>query len=139
MSKLLTPLSVFTVGGAGYALIEILWRGHTHFSMFIAGGVAFLFMFTLNVKCRRASFIVKCVACALAVITVELFFGLVFNMLLKMNVWDYSAKKMNFYGQICAEYAVYWVFLSAFICAAISVFLRFLEKRNRVKRIKHIR
>ena len=31
-------LLCFLLGGAGYVLIELLWRGRSHFSMFIAGG-----------------------------------------------------------------------------------------------------
>ena len=31
-------LMVFLLGGAGYCLIEVLWRGFTHWSMALAGG-----------------------------------------------------------------------------------------------------
>ena len=34
-------LLCFLLGGAGYVLIELLWRGRSLFSMFIAGGFVF--------------------------------------------------------------------------------------------------
>ena len=32
----------FTIGAIGYAAIEIIWRGFTHWSMMIAGGLCFV-------------------------------------------------------------------------------------------------
>ena len=37
-------LMVFLLGGAGYCLIEVLWRGFTHWSMALAGGGALSLM-----------------------------------------------------------------------------------------------
>ena len=34
--------TLFTVGGLLYGLIEIAWRGHTHISMFVVGGLCFV-------------------------------------------------------------------------------------------------
>ncbi len=31
---------LFSIGGAGYALLEILWRRKTHWSMAVTGGTA---------------------------------------------------------------------------------------------------
>ena len=44
--------------------------------------------------------------------------GLILNVWLGLGVWDYSALPGNLWGQICPEYAVLWVPLSA---AAIVV------------------
>ena len=30
---------LFSIGAMGYGLIEILWRGYTHWSMLTAGGI----------------------------------------------------------------------------------------------------
>ena len=35
-------LSVFSIGAAGYSLLEILWRGNTHWTMTLAGGICFM-------------------------------------------------------------------------------------------------
>ena len=34
---------LFSIGAMGYGLIEILWRGYTHWSMLTAGGICFMF------------------------------------------------------------------------------------------------
>ena len=130
--EILAAAGVFTIGALGYGAIEILWRGHTHPSMLLAGGIAFFVIFALNLRHDAASILLKSIACALTIITVELLFGLIFNMLLGMNVWDYSGKKFNFYGQICFEYALYWLVLSTVICAIFTFVLR--KVRNRTDR-----
>ena len=33
---------LFLIGAVGYASIEIIWRGRTHWSMIIAGGLCFI-------------------------------------------------------------------------------------------------
>ena len=39
---------LFLIGGFVYNLIEILWRGYTHWTMFIVGGMCFVIMGLLN-------------------------------------------------------------------------------------------
>ena len=39
MKNFYTYLIVALTGGAGYCLIEILYRGRTHYSMFFAGAI----------------------------------------------------------------------------------------------------
>ena len=47
-----------------------------------------------------------------AVITsVELIFGCICNLWLRMNVWDYSYIPLNLEGQICLLYTVLWAIL----------------------------
>lgn len=36
------------VGGLVYILIELIWRGHTHISMFILGGICFVAIGFIN-------------------------------------------------------------------------------------------
>ena len=42
VKKLACSLILFLFGGTGYALLELLWRGFTHWSMFVLGGVCYL-------------------------------------------------------------------------------------------------
>ena len=39
---------LFLSGGAAYALLETVWRGHTHWTMFVLGGFLFLILGELN-------------------------------------------------------------------------------------------
>ena len=101
-------LIFFTVGGTGYAIIELLWRRRTHWTMILAGGICFVIFSIIAERMRERSLIFKAALSALGVTAVELVFGLVFNMALKMNVWDYSGVPFNFLGQICPVFTLLW-------------------------------
>ena len=48
-------LSVFSIGAAGYSLLEILWRGNTHWTMTLAGGICFVGIHLANIYARALS------------------------------------------------------------------------------------
>ena len=122
MSKTKTNLVLFSFGALGYGLLEILWRGYTHWSMLTAGGLCFTFFGALSDKLRKANILFKAIIGSVFITTVELIFGVVFNLILKKNVWDYSKMPFNFLGQICAVYSFFWFVLSlAFIPLATLV------------------
>lgn len=100
------------VGGVVYNLIELLWRGRTHISMFFVGGACFDLIAQIRRRVR-APFAVVCAVCAVAVTAVEFVSGCVLNLWLKRGVWDYSHKKCNLKGQVCLLYSVFWLLLSA--------------------------
>ena len=41
---------LFSIGAVGYGLIEIIWRGYTHWSMLGAGGICFMFFGGISEK-----------------------------------------------------------------------------------------
>ena len=98
----------FAAGGVGYGIIELLWRGHTHWTMILAGGICFVIFSYIAEKFSERPLIFKASLCALGVTLIELIFGLIFNVILKMDVWDYSAQKFNFLGQICLGFSLLW-------------------------------
>ena len=102
----------FLIGGVGYAVIELLWRGRTHWSMMIAGGICFITFSLIAERFRDKPIIYKAVIASLCITTVELIFGIIFNIILKMNVWNYSSMPFNLFGQICPLYSVLWLGLS---------------------------
>ncbi len=102
---------IFIIGGIGYSLLEILWRGYTHPSMAIAGGLCLIGIY--YVSCTRIkSRTLRAMLCTLLITATELIFGIIVNRLLKLNVWDYSALPLNFMGQICVIYSLLWFLLS---------------------------
>ena len=103
---------IFTLGGSAYVLVELWWRGRSHISMFLLGGLCFWLIGQLN---RRTSMSVAVQACvgACLITALELITGLIVNRWLGLNVWDYSDLPMNFLGQICLYYFVLWIPLSA--------------------------
>ena len=97
----------------GYPLLEYLWRGWSHWSMALAGGVCFGLLGRISDRLRGKSLPVRCAAGSAAITGVEFLFGCVFNLGLGMHVWDYSGELFNIAGQVCARYSVLWFFLSA--------------------------
>ena len=112
MLKIKQNIIFFSIGALGYGLIEILWRGYTHFSMLLAGGICFSFFGFLGEKLEKISIFTKAIVGGVFVTSIELIFGYIFNILLGKNVWDYSKLPLNFKGQICLLYSLFWVFLS---------------------------
>ena len=101
----LYQIFLFLVGGSGYVGLEFLWRGRSHISMFLAGGVCFLLLGQLD----RAKFspAVKCLLGAAVITAVELVAGLLANR--DHRVWDYRQMPCNFLGQICLGYSLLWI------------------------------
>ena len=94
-------------------MLEYLWRGWSHWSMALAGGVCFGLLGRISDKLHGKSLPVRCVAGSAAITGVEFIFGCVFNLALGMRVWDYSGELFNIAGQVCARYSMLWFFLSA--------------------------
>ena len=107
-----TYFSLFCIGGALYGIIEILWRGHTHPSMISAGGICFVLFSKIGEKLRNTGLFFKALLGSIVITFIELIFGVIFNIILKKNVWDYSKMPMNFLGQICFLYSFFWFLLS---------------------------
>ncbi len=103
--------TVFLLGGLGYGALELLWRGGTHWTMLLAGGLCFLLIYLAATRLRCARWQVWLLGGAM-VTTVELLTGLVVNRALGWAVWDYGALPMNLGGQICLRYSLYWLALS---------------------------
>ena len=101
MSKGKIKFVMFSIGALGYGLLEVLWRGYTHWSMLTAGGICFVAFGRIGEKFKSA-----------VVTSVEFVFGIIFNVILKKNVWDYSKLPLNIGGQICAVYSFIWMLLS---------------------------
>ena len=113
MTKIKKKVVFFSSGGVGYGIIELIWRGRTHWTMLIAGGVCFVIFSVISEQFKKHTYICKTALCALGVTLVELVFGVVFNVILKMNVWDYSKMPFNLFGQVCLLYTLLWGVLGA--------------------------
>ncbi len=99
-------------GGITYGLIEVLWRGYTHISMVIIGGMSFAFIGMMRRFLENSSFLLKCVTGALFITVLEFFTGLIVNVWLQLGIWDYANLPFNIMGQICPTYLSFWIVLS---------------------------
>ena len=97
-------------GGALYYLLELLWRGRSHPSMFLLGGLCFWGLG--RVGRLRLSLPLRALLGAALVTCAEFFSGLLLNLALRWDIWDYSGLPGNLLGQVCLLYAALWVPLS---------------------------
>ena len=115
-------LFVFVVGGLIYGAIEILFRGYTHWSMIMTGGVCFLLFYILNFM-LNINFIGKCFLASFIITLLELIVGYVVNIVCKMNVWSYAGLPFNYMGQVCLLYSSIW-FLFGIPMTFLSNYIR---------------
>lgn len=114
MKQLIEYLILFIIGGISYFFIEILWRGYSYMVMFIIGGLCFILVGLINeyyFTFKKFLLIQQSISC-LVITVLELVFGLILNVRLGLDIWDYSNFKCNFMGQICLKYSILWFFLS---------------------------
>ncbi len=106
-------LFLFLIGGFIYSIIEILWRGYSHWTMVILGGICFVSIGCLNEFINWYTPLWKQALSGMVIITLlEFITGCIVNLLLKWDVWDYSDVPLNFMGQICVPFMFIWFFLS---------------------------
>ena len=102
----------FAIGGVGYAIIELIWRRRTHWTMVIAGGICFVIFSHIAERFGSRPLVFKAALAALGVTLVELIFGVLFNIIFKLGVWDYSDMPCNLFGQICPIFSLAWWLLA---------------------------
>ena len=105
------------VGGVLYFCIELAWRGRSHPVMIVVGSACCSAIALINGAFRRAGlrFGLRTLASVGAILAVELASGLIINVALDMQVWDYSRQPFNVCGQICPLFALLWTPLA--VCA----------------------
>lgn len=118
--------ALFAFGGACYSIIEILWRGRTHWSMFLTGGVCFLALFKLFGRLKHFALAKKCLVGSAVITFCEFVSGVLFNKILKLKVWDYSDRPLNFKGLICPLYSFLW----GLLCVPVNVVCKRIDKVN---------
>ena len=106
---------IFLIFGLIYIIIELLYRGHTHYSMFIVGGICGVLIGLINDNTPDMPLLPQCVLGAVIITVIELLTGLFLNVYLGLNVWDYSNQPFNFMGQICPQFCIIWCILSILV------------------------
>jgi hypothetical protein len=100
--RFLKIFTLFWLGGLLYGGMELTWRGRTHWSMVLLGGLSFLLLGQLRLL--RIPLGGKCILGALGVTLLELGCGLLVNR--SYQVWDYRHLPLNYLGQICLPFTV---------------------------------
>ena len=98
---------LFSLGGCAYMGLELLWRGWSHGSMFVAGGSCFLLLGKLQNTKPHLPLPLRALTGAGIITMVEYTAGLLFNR--SYTVWDYRRMPMNLHGQICLPFCLLWL------------------------------
>ena len=118
-------LFLFLFGGFLYYGIEILWRGESHFSMGILGGICFLFAGLQNENIEwEVPLLSQIMSVEMFILAAEFVAGCILNLWLKMDIWDYSNLPGNICGQICPQYAILWIPLCV-VAIVLDDYLRY--------------
>lgn len=103
----------FLLGGAIYYCIEIAFRGHSHPSMFILGGICYILIGYINEYLPWNTPIeVQAILGGTIVTVLEFITGYIVNIRLGLGVWDYSNLKYNIMGQVCLPFTFLWMGIS---------------------------
>ena len=125
MRRVVKPLILTMIGGFIYVIIELLFRGRSHWTMFIVGGISFFLIGCINNYIDWNMPIGKQMAIGALIVTcIEFISGFIINIILGWNVWDYSNMPLNVLGQICLPFTLIW-FLVSFFAIVLDDYLRY--------------
>ena len=108
--QILKYLFLFWFGGSFYVTLEVFYRNRSHWTMFLLAGALFLIIGSLNEKINWFDGIVFQITLGTFIATfLEFLTGIVVNIWLKWNIWDYSHMWGNVLGQICPLFTLLWM------------------------------
>lgn len=112
ITKIIEYIVIFMVGAITYLTIEICWRGHTHWTMGIIGGIVIILVGLINEVTRKdLPLIIQAPIASIIITLVEYWAGYILNIQLGMNIWDYSNLPWNVDGQVCLYFSLLWMIL----------------------------
>lgn len=129
-------LFLFHFGGGTYTTIELLFRNETYIQMYVVGGLCFLLCGLLNNCFSWNLGLIWQTLIGTAIVTIlEFSTGMICNVWLGMDMWDYSNMPGNIFGQICPQFIIAWIplVLIAIILDDIIRFKFFGEEKPKYK------
>ena len=98
----------FLTGCVVYPLLEVAFRGYSHWTMGLTGGICFAALFLFQWTFPDLPFWRKAMLGALTIIVLELTVGSVVNLWLGWGIWDYTNLRFHYLGQISLVFALIW-------------------------------
>ena len=134
MKKFIGKLGLFLSCGFIYCMIEILFRGWSHWSMFVLTGFLGVFCVdsinnTLSFDCDYiVQILISTILCTIG----EGISGTILNVWLQLNVWDYSKMSFGtfFFGQCNVLFCFAWMLIISiiiFYCDAYNYYILKIE------------
>lgn len=125
MKAVLKHATLALIGGCIYYAIEIAWRGHSHWTMAVLGGICFVLVGGINEYFPWSMPLALQGVIGAAIITaLEFVSGVALNVWLGLGIWDYSTMPLNVMGQICLPFTLLWVPLSV-VAVVLDDWLRY--------------
>lgn len=125
--KFLKSCVLFYIGGTAYMILEFLWRGRSHGSMFLLGGACFLLVGGKIARLQKLPLALRTVLGAGTITALELTTGLLVNR--DFRVWDYRTLPYQFMGQICLPFSLLWIPVSLIAMMLYAFTNRHLDGR----------
>ena len=124
-AKSTKALVLWSIGGLLYILCELIFRGYTHWSMFLVGGICFVLIGAINELIPWEMPIWQQAVIGSVIVTgIEFISGCVINLWLGWAVWDYSDMPFNVLGQVCLLFTGIWL-LIAIVAIILDDYLRY--------------
>ena len=113
MKKISEYLFLIGAGGCIYYTFELIFRGFSHWTMFLLGGICFLF-FAIQGRVTgwQDALWRQVLRCAIFVTSMEFITGIIVNKWLHLEVWDYTDQPFQLFGQICLPFMIIFSGLS---------------------------
>ena len=125
LKHIIKYIFLFLFGGLFYCSLETLYRGRTHWTMIIVGGLSFIFCGAINEIVEDMCLWKQMTISTIGITLLEFISGLILNVWLGLGIWNYSKMPLNIMGQICVPFMALWFVLS-FLAILMDDLLRFL-------------
>lgn len=102
---------LFSVGGLLYMLLEIWYSNHTHWTMGLLGGICFILIGLID-SYYDLPLYKQMILSAIIITSLEFVAGTILNIILNLNLWDYSIFPLNILGQVCLPFSALWFLIS---------------------------
>lgn len=122
--------AAFAVGAAGYPCLELIARGRTHWSMALLAGVCVLALLWIARRFPAMPLAGQAALGAALITAAEFAVGVLVNLRLGWDVWDYSHEFANVLGQICPLFSFFWFLL----CLPVLAVARRMQKGDLIRK-----
>ena len=93
----------FCLGVIVGTLGQLLSQDGTLWSSAILHGIFFVICRSIDSGLNSEGLLTKCLLCAFSLTGIQYLFGVVFNLILEIKLWDLSDKALHLSGQICLQ------------------------------------
>lgn len=126
--NILKYITLFFIGSIVYMTMEIMWKGETHWTMGVLGGICLIIIGLINELFSDIPLLYQGFIGSIIITFLEYFSGMLLNVKLGLGIWDYSMLPWNVDGQVCLYFSIIWIF--------VSMFASILDDAIRVKLFK---